>query len=124
MGKKIRHYDSTLKLQELLNTYFLARREDVLKDLLEKTGFNTMEELRNAEHNSYWGLDCGFVWMATANPEQHREWVLDNGKYDAKVRGIKYPYNCQSVTLKQIQLRKAIEDLELTGQYYPEVRLD
>lgn len=121
---KVRNYPTTEKIKYILNDYFQEHEEDVIKDLLDKTGFDSIENLQNAEHYSYFGFDCGWVWLATANYIQEEEWIKDNGKYDAKVRGIQYPFNCQSVTCKKIQLEKAIKDLGLTGQYYAEVRLD
>lgn len=121
---KIRNYPTTEEVKELINDYFQKCEGEVIKDLLKKTDFDCIENLQYAEHYSYFGFDCGWVWLATANPIQEQEWIRDNGKYDAKVRGIKYPYNCQSVTIKKIQLEKAIKDLGLTAQYYAEVRLD
>ena len=124
MARKIRRYQSTEDLKRMLNNYFYINKNEVLNDLVSNTPFTSFEEVKDAERRSYWGLDCGWVWLATSNPEQEREWRLDNGKYSAKVTCINYSFNCQSVTLKQIQLRKAIKDLGLERQYYPEVRLD
>lgn len=122
--KKNRRYPGTEAIKQALNEYFALYKNDVIDDLISNTPFTSFNDVVDAERRSYWGLDCGWVWLATSNPEQEREWRLDNGKYDAKVTSINYPFNCQSVTLKQIQLRKAIKDLGLEGQYYPEVRLD
>ena len=121
---KVRKYPSTGYVREMINRYFNENRDVVLADLLEKTSFADMNELRDAERRSYFGFDCGWVYLETANPEQYREWVLDNGKYDAKVGRLDYPFNCQSVTCKEIQLDKAIKDLGLTGNYYSASRLD
>lgn len=124
MAKKVRRYDSVDTVRRLLNNYFYLNKQQVLDELVSYAGRNNMDEVRYDERMSRWGLDCGWVWLATSNPEQEREWKLDNGKYDAKVTRIDYPFNCQSVTLKQVQLRKALKDLMLEGDYYPEVRLD
>lgn len=122
--RKVRNYQSVNTISQILNDYFEVNRDEVLNDLVSNTPFKTLKEVEAAERNSYWGLDCGWVYLATGNAIQYQEWIKDNGKYNAKVRGIAYPFNCQSVTLKQIQLRKAIKDLGFEGQYYSEVRLD
>lgn len=122
---KVRHYETVDEVRRKINNYFYLHENEVMKDLLEKTGFNSKEELIDAEcHQMRFGLDCGWVWAGTKNSEQRHEWELDNGKYGAKVNRIDYPYNSQSTTCKEIQLDKALEDLRLTDQYYAYVRLD
>jgi hypothetical protein len=90
--------------------------------------FKTLEELHEYDINgSYYGgfgLDCGWVRVKTFNREQLREWTLDNGKYDAMVWGIRCPYETQSTTLKDIQINKALKDLNMNEQYYTSIRLD
>lgn len=122
---KVRHYETVEDVRRKINNYFYLHENEVMKDLLEKTGFNSKEELLDAEcHQMRFGFDCGWVWVYSRNKDQRHEWALDNGKYDAYVTMIKYPYNTQSTTCKEIQLNKALEDLGLTNQYMAYVRLD
>lgn len=123
MAKKVRHFKSKEYYQEAFDTYYLMNHERVLRDLLEKTGCSSMEQLREDEFNMRWGLDCGFVTLAPTNPNMQHEWELDNGKYGYKV-WLTYPYPSQSVTLKQIQARFMLDDLGITKDFYVDVRLD
>lgn len=123
MAKKIRHFKSKNYYEEAFNRYFVMNRQNVLRHLLEKTGCSTLEELHEDEFGMRWGLDCGFVTLAPTNPNMQHEWELDNGKYDYKI-WLRYPYDSQSVTLKDIQARYMLEDLELTKDFYIDVRLD
>lgn len=123
--RKVRKYETVEDVRRNLNNYFYLHNNEVIQDLLEKTGFNTVTELQYAEcHTMRFGFDCGWVWAGTKNSAQRHEWELDNGEYSAKVNRINYPYNSQSTTCKRIQLNKALEDLGLTDQYYAYVRLD
>lgn len=124
MARKIRNYDSVDVVRAKINNYFENYHDEVIQDLLDNTGFTNMDELSNYEYHMGFGLDCGWVWVCTLNSAQEREWRLDNGKYDTHVTMIKYPYNSQSTTCKEIQLNKALKDLHMTDQYMPYVRLD
>lgn len=121
--RKTRIYVSTEQLKDIVDNYFITHRNEVIEAMLKEYGFSCIEELRYAEYQMRFGLDCGWVWLKTSNKEQEHEWVLDNGKYDAYVRWISYPYNTQSTTLKQFMLNKAIKDLGFED-YYAYTRLD
>lgn len=122
--RKIRNYESTNYLREYLNHYFETQSENVIEAMIKEFGFNDLNELREAEYNMRFGLDCGWVWLKTLNKKQEHEWILDNGKYDAFVTCIRYPYDTQSTTLKNFMLNKAIKDLGLENTYYAYIRLD
>lgn len=129
--KKVRNYMSIEEVENMINNYFYNRGNEVIKYICENNGisiFNSLDELREFDiHGSYlggFGLDCGWCWLTPKRPEQQREWVLDSGKWDAYARRFKYPYNTQSTTLKELELRKAIEDLNIDKYYSIYVRLD
>lgn len=121
---KVRHYETVEDVRRKINNYFYLHENEVIENLLYETGFKTVDDLWNAEYNMGFGFDCGWVWVITTNKEQNHEWVLDNGRYDAYVTMIKYPYNTQSTTCKEIQLNKALKDLNMDSQYMAYVRLD
>jgi hypothetical protein len=123
MAKKVRYFKSKQYYENVLNDYFEVHKDRVLQNLLEKTGCSDMEQLRRDEFGMRWGLDCGFVTLAPTNPNMQHEWELDNGKYSYKL-WLDYPYPSQSVTLKDIQARFLLEDLNLTKDFYIDVRLD
>ena len=127
--RKIRNYPSTNFIRDSINKYFEQNKEDVINELLSKTGFDTVDELYYHEYHDnnglgLSGLDLGWVWVKTYNAEQNREWILDNGKYDNMVRGINCPYDSQSTTIKKFQIDKALKDMKLNDNYYSYVRLD
>ena len=131
---KIRNYWSVDEVKDFINEYFKEYHDEVIDYLIKEVNkmldknFKTIDELNEFDiHGSYYGgfgLDCSWVRVKTFNKDQYREWVLDNGKYNAEVWGIRCPYNTQSTTCKEIQIKKALNDLGLNDQYYASVRLD
>lgn len=113
MGRKIRNYDSAKHYENLFNEYFKEHRYDVMKEILDQTHFDNFSDLAEYENHLGFGFDCGLVYGAPANKEMEHEWVLDNGKYNARFYCHNMPYNCQSTTLQKIQMDKAIKDLGL-----------
>ena len=129
--KKVRNYLTREEVEAMINNYFYNCRDEVIKYICENNGsgvFNSLDELREFDiHGSYFGgfgLDCGWCWVYPKRSEQHREWVLDNGKWDAYARDFKLPYNTQSTTLKRLELEKALKDLNIQEFYSIHVRLD
>lgn len=122
--RKVRNYESVDVVRNRINNYFETHHDEVIQHMVKETGFDSFDDLWDAEYHMAFGLDCGWVWVYSMNKEQRHEWALDNGKYDAYVTMIKYPYNTQSTTCKEIQLNKALKDLNMDGQYMAYVRLD
>lgn len=122
--RKIRHYLPTSVIAERINKYFREHKEEVIQNMLKETGFDDLNKLHDYEFNYGFGFDCGWVWVKTRSFEQEREWVLDNGKYDALVTGLLTPYSTQSTTLKKIMVDDALEKLGMSGDYFSYVRLD
>jgi len=122
--RKVRHYESVDVVRDKINTYFIEHYDDVIKYLLAAVDCETVEQLAEEERHCRFGLDCGWVWVYTNDNEQNREWELDNGRWGAKVTRIRCPFECQSTTVKQIQIDKALEDLHMKPQYFSGVTLD
>ena len=120
--KKIRNYPNKEYYENYFNEYFITHHDDVIADMVEKTGFNSLEELRDAEYHMYFGLDCGFTHYIPYDYKMSREWKLDN--YDDKLYHIRESYPTQSITLQEIQYRKALADLGLQDVFYVWSRLD
>lgn len=123
MARKVRFYKTKQEIEDVLNTYLISNSDRVIKHLLEKTNCHSVEELHDDEFDMRWGLDCGFLTVEPSNPQMEHEWELDNGKYDTGMR-LHYPYSTQSITLKDIQARFMLEDLNLTSEYYIKTVLD
>ena len=124
MGRKIRHHKTVEDIEEIINKYFKTHHDEVITDLLEKTGYSDLDSLRNAEYGMKFGFDCGFIWLVPLNAEMKREWRLDNGKYSDYACWFKWPYNSQSTTIKEIEMSKAVHDLGMDNDFYIRVVLD
>ena len=122
--RKIRKHDSVLIVKSKINNWIEKHDNEIIKNMLDKTGYDSIEQLREDEYHGRFGLDCGWVWLCTKNEEQYHEWFLDNNKYPDYVSGIDYPYNSQSTTLKEIQCRYILKEMDLEDKYFPYVRLD
>ena len=69
------------------------------------------------------GFDCGWTIIYPKNREMEREWKLDNGMYDYQI--FAHPsYYPQSTTVQEIQVRKALKDLNLEDEFGCYVKLD
>ena len=125
MGRiKIRNYPSREWMTELFNNYFVAHNDEIVQLVLNTFGFNTVEEMQEAEYRGYFGLDCGWITLKPKNKDHAHEWFLDNNRIDSKMYISNPLYNTQSTTIKKIMIDKAVEDLGLTNTFYVGVRLD
>ena len=123
--KKIRNYKSIEQVRDIFNDYFYTHESEVIDHMLKEVNMSSLDEVwEYCNKHCGFGFDCGWVWLGAENNEQSREWRLDNGDYRDHVSGFDYPYNSQSTTLKEIQLRKALKDLGLENDYYIITRLD
>ena len=120
--RKIRNYPNKEYYENYFNEYFITHHDDVIADMVERTGFNSLDELHDAEFKMYFGLDCGFTYYIPYDSKMSREWKLDN--YDDKLYGIRESYPTQSITLQEIQFKKALADLGLQDVFYVYSRLD
>lgn len=124
MGRrKVRNYPSKQYYERVLEQYFEENRDDVIRHTCDVLGFGNLEELRKAEYSSYFGLDCGWVILSPKNSEMAREWKLDNGQYDYQIFADP-SYNPQSVTIKEVEVKKAVKDLGLGSEFYVYSKLD
>ena len=125
--KKIRNYPSINAVENKINEYFDTHSEEVISKMLEEFDFDSLDSLWEYEYN-HMGMncDCGFVWLYTHNTSQEHEWILDDpyGGYGAYASRFNYPYNTQSTTLKEFELRHALEALDMNDDYYIKIRLD
>lgn len=132
--RKVRLYSTVKQVEELIDNYFEEHREEVTKDLLKKAGeeagreFKTVDELKEFDfRGSYYGgfpLSCGFVWVKPRSSKQAHEWFLDNDRIPDYASPRNYVYNTQCTVIKEIQMRKAFDDLGLDSEYSIYVRLD
>ena len=123
MGRrKIRNYPNKEYYKDLFNEYFATHSDEVIANMLEETGFNSLDELHDAEFKMYFGFDCGFTYFIPCNKEMTREWRLDN--YDNLLYGIRESYMSQSTTLKEIQCRYALAQLHMEDEFFVYSRLD
>lgn len=132
--RKIRYYLSTEQVARIINNWLEVNKEEVIEHLIKEVNemmgkdFKTLEELKEFDiHGSFvggFGFDCGWVKVRTYNKDQFKEWTLDNGKYNAEVWGIRCPYETQSTTCKEIQIKYALDQMKLNDQYYTSIRLD
>lgn len=58
------------------------------------------------------------------NKEQAHEWFLDDDRISSKMFVHNPCYNCQSTTIQEIMVRKALKDLKLEDVFHMSVRLD
>ena len=124
MGRrKVRHYPSVEFYEEMLREYFETHRREVIGNLLDTLGYDSLEELQEAECNMKFGLDCGWIHLRPKDKEMSHEWALDNGIYGAYVCA-RPSLNCQSTTIKRVQVEKAVKDLGLEDKFYITERLD
>jgi hypothetical protein len=82
-----------------------------------------VERLQEDECHMKFGFDCGWIHLHPKNKEMLHEWELDNGIYCAYVHAMP-SLNCQSTTIKRVQVEKAVRDLGLEKDFYVLTRLD
>lgn len=125
MGRhKVRNYNTRDFYRKLFDGYFTEHNEEVMKEVLEQTGFKTVEDLSRAEYHGYFGLDCGWIQISPTNREQAHEWYLDSNRIDTYLFIHNPCYNTQSTTIKEIMTRRALKDLGLENEFSMSVRLD
>ena len=125
MGRrKVRNYKGREYYKELFDEYFKSHHNEVMSEVLSRTGFDTESDLRAAEYRSYFGFDCGWILISPKNKEQWHEWYLDDNRISAYLFVHNPCYNCQSTTIKEIMVRKALRDLGLADEFNVTVRLD
>ena len=125
MGRiKIRHYPTREFMKSVFDEYFTEHNEEVIKEVLDTFGFNTVEEMREAEYYGYFGLDCGWIYIRPMNKEHAHEWFLDNDRIDSKMFVENPLFNTQSTTIKEVMVKRAIKDLGLETNFGIGVRLD
>ena len=124
MGRrKVRHYPSVEFYEGMLREYFDTHRHEVIGNLLDTLGYESVERLQEDECHMKFGLDCGWIHLHPKNREMSHEWSLDNGIYGAYVCA-RPSLNCQSTTIKRVQVEKAVRDLGLEDVFYISERLD
>ena len=121
--KKVRNYPPKGFYEEKLDGYFREHRHEVIGNLLDTLGYESVERLQEDECHMKFGLDCGWIHLHPRNKEMSREWGLDNGIYGAYVCA-RPSLNCQSTTIKRVQVEKAVKDLGLEDVFYISERLD
>lgn len=125
MGRiKIRNYPTREFMQEVFDEYFNEHNDEVMQLVLDTFGFNTVEEMQNAEYHGFFGLDCGWITLTPTNRDQAHEWFLDSGRIDSKMFVRNPLFNTQSTSIKQVMIEKAVKDLGLGDRFYVGVRLD
>ena len=76
MGRhKVRNYNTRDFYRKLFDGYFTEHNEEVMKEVLEQTGFKTVEDLSRAEYHGYFGLDCGWIQIIPT-PKERQKVVL------------------------------------------------
>lgn len=121
--KKVRKYPTKQFYEDMFKEYFDAHGDEVIRDMLDRLGYESMEKLRNDEMHMAFGFDCGWTIIYPKNQEMEREWKLDNGRYDYSI--FAHPtYYPQSTTVQKVQVEKAIRDLGLGDTFGCYVRLD
>lgn len=123
MRRKIRKYITMDYAKMQIQAYIDSHADEIIQHLLDETGFDSIEKLREFEYHSGFGFDCGFVTLEPRRSEMLHEWELDNGKYFTSL-WFRFPYECQSVTCKEIQLEKVVKDMNIDDMYYIRTRLD
>ena len=125
MGRiKIRNYPTREYMKDVFNEYFTEHNGEIIELVLDTFGFNTIEEMQEAEYRGYFGLDCGWITLTPTNKDQAHEWFLDSGRIDSKMFVSNPLFNTQSTTIKEVMVRKAVKDLGLEDAFYVGVRLD
>lgn len=94
------------KIQEWVDNHEL----EIIDNLLLETNYNSLDELRYAERNMKWGLDCGFVYYIPYDPKMCNQWKRE--RWDRI--SISVPFDCQSTTLKTTQYRYILNELGLS----------
>ena len=125
MGRrKVRNYNPRAYYTDIFNRYFNEHHIEVMREVLEKTGFDTVKALADAEYHGYFGFDCGWIIISPKNKEQSHEWFLDSNRIDSVLFVHNPCYNTQSTTIKEIMVKRALKDLKLEDEFYMSVRLD
>lgn len=125
MGRiKIRNYPTREFMKSVFAEYFREHRNAVIGEVLDKFGFNTVDEMAHAEYRGYFGLDCGWIYIRPINNDHAHEWFLDNDRIDSKMFVENPEYNTQSTTIKEVMVKRALHDLGLDNTYTVGVRLD
>ena len=103
MGRpKIRNYPSRETYEQEIKEWFQGHKADCEALLLRKFGYESIEQLQDAEYNMKFGFDCGWVNLYPLDAKMEKEWKLDNGDYGAYLHDVAFwGYNTQSVTLKE-----------------------
>lgn len=113
-------YPTRQEVETTLQTWTDEHSQEIIDYLLNETGYNSFEELKIAEHNMRWGLDCGFVYIIPQDYAMSRQWARE---YWDRI-SITCPFNCQSTTLVRKQTQYVIDKLGLNDMYYVSVVLD
>lgn len=104
----VREYDA--KVQEVIDKH----EEEILKKLY--THFSNFSTLKTGTDGSidlyinenHFGLDCGFIYIQPRD-SRYKEYrsILRNAKdnYVSQWMDITLPYNCQSVTIKEVEFK-------------------
>lgn len=120
---KVRNYPSIEHYEKEIEEYFRENQSQVIQYTVHKLGYNSLEELQEAEYNMAFGLDCGWVYLVPHDMDMFHEWELDNGKYCAHVY-VRGPFGTQSVTIKECFAEKLIEDKNWEDIFWIDTRLD
>lgn len=124
MGRrKVRHYRPREYYKDLFEEYFNKNTPMLVQYTAEKLGFESPSVMRDEEMTGVW-FDCGWCIITPKNKEQYREWLLDNDRISAHLYVDNRYYSTQSTTIKEIMVRKALEDLGLADEFYVDTRLD
>ena len=114
MAKRI--YPNREYYEQLFNEYIAAHGESLIKAVLQRLKFNSVEELQQEEYHGSLQGDCGCTYITPVSKEQAREWRLDDGINSRMY--IHFPnYNTQSITIKEIMANQMLKDLDLSEAF-------
>ena len=121
--RKIRNYPTRENVERLMNDYCEKHSNEIIGYMLDVTGYESVDELRDAEFSMRWPLDCGLVYITPKNREQSHEWYLDDDRISSRMF-VDTPYHTQSTTLQMIQAEKILDTLGIRNDYTLNAWLD
>lgn len=112
---KVRNYPSIEDYEKIFEDYFRSNKGAIMQYVCHKFQVEDEDSLKEQD----FGFDCGWVHLFPRDPEMAKEWKLDNGDYGARIFDIASKcYGTQSITIKEVILEKAVEDLNLDDVFH------
>lgn len=116
MRRKVRNYPTKIEIENIFSEFFSSHKNEIIDYMLKESGYKDLDSLYQDEMCMKIGY-CGIMWLKPKNKEQAHEWFLDNYRYPDYAAPRPFPYPTQIVDLQELQLKYALDKLNLSDQY-------